>query len=103
MNCLSCCSSTNSHDSGCRRRSGAATASAVAGPAATGVGSLAVIDAIVLAREPVAQAFRIGFAQAGDRHRAVATAGGVDHQRRQAVTPFQRTALEIEVLHSALR
>src|SRR4030095_8407695 len=32
-----------------------------------------------------------------------AAPGSVDDKRRQSVTPFQRAALEIQVLHTALR
>src|SRR3546814_18276178 len=55
---------------------------------------------IGLAREVVAQALGIAGVEPGQRHLAVARAGGVDHQRGQPEVPLQRPAADVQVLHA---
>src|SRR3546814_7495743 len=78
--CRSCCSSTNSHDIGCSRCT--CPSSGPAPALAGGAGSVGVVIVVIgLAREVVAQALGIAGVEPGQRHLAVARAGGVDHQR----------------------
>src|SRR3546814_4410449 len=59
-----------------------------------------IVVIVELVREAVAQALGIAFVEAADGDRAVARAGGMDHQRRQRVAALQRAALEVQVLHA---
>src|SRR3546814_13953817 len=59
-----------------------------------------VIVVVGLAREVVAQALGIAGGEPGQRHLAVARAGGVDHQRGQPEVPLQRPAADVQMLHA---
>src|SRR3546814_8921419 len=81
-NCRSCCSSTNSHDIGCSRCTCPSSGPAPALAGGVGAGSVGVVIVVIgLAREVVAQALGIAGVEPGQRHLAVARAGGVDHQQ----------------------
>src|SRR5690606_26075521 len=89
MNWRNCANSTNSHDSGCRRRSAP--------------GSGVVVIVVDLASEDVAQVLRVACIQATHADRTVARARGMDHQGGQAEAPLQRPALQVQVLDPRLR
>src|SRR5690554_6678604 len=77
-NCLTFETSTNSQDSGCSRRS-SPVGSAASGATCSGF----VVIVLDPAGEVVAQAFGVAGVQAGQHHRVLAGAGGVDEQGGQ--------------------
>src|SRR5690606_5080015 len=93
-NCLMLETSTNSHDSGCSRRS------FPVGSAASGAGcSGFVVIVLDPAGEVVAQSLGVAGVQARHGDRVLPGAGSVDEQGGQVEAALQRPAADVQVLH----